>query len=343
MLGLYLLVGIVKKGEIVIRLLTREDIVSVFTMDDAISAVEQAFVLYSSGKTIVPQRIALEGDKGTFLIMPAYASSLSGASLKIASVLSNNPQIGLPSLPAQVMYIDGNTGIVEAILDGSTVTQYRTGAATGLAFSHLAVKNTKIGGLIGAGSQAETHIDAMLAVRPVEEIRVYDLNAALVAQLIARVQKKLGDRCPRLIAAKTADQAIIDADLVITVTTAPTPVFDATLLKKGATVSCVGAYKPQKQEMNPRLLTLSSRVYCDSKEAVLEESGDILKPIAQGLVTEDILYAELGQLLMGQAVGRENDQEILVFETVGIGVQDLVTAKCIYEKAQDNDVGTIWN
>ena len=326
-------------------LLSRDDIKKVFTMKDAVQADKDAFTLFAQGKSVVPLRTNIPAPKheGAFLFMPAYAESLECASLKVVNIFPNNIDKGLPSAPAQVVLIDGETGIITAILDGTYVTQLRTGAASGAAFDVLGRKDAKKGALIGTGGQAATQLEAMLAVRNLEEVKVYDINAERTAAFVEKMNEELSSYGAKIVAAKDADDAVEDADLVITVTPTTKPVFDGNKIKKGATVSCVGSYQPHMQEMSPALLPRASKIYFDSKDAVLSESGDILIPLAEGIITEKDFTGDLGDVIQGKVIGRENDEEIIVFKTVGIGTQDLVTAKNIYDKAVAQNVGTNWN
>ena len=157
------------------------------------------------------------------------------------------------------------------------------------------------------------------------------------------MNEELKDYGTQILPAATSDEAISDADLIITVTPASSPVFDGSKVKAGATVSCVGSYQPHMQEMDPVILERASKIYFDSEEAVLSEAGDILIPLADGTITKDDFTGDIGEVLMGTVGGRENDEEIIVFKTVGIGAQDLVTAQKIYERALKANVGTEWN
>ena len=242
-----------------------------------------------------------------------------------------------------MLLIDGKTGIVIAVLDGTYVTQLRTGAASGAAFDVLAKKDCRIGALIGTGGQAATQLEAMIAARKLEEVRVYDLNFERTKDFAARMQEELKDYGTRIVAVETSDAAIDDADLLITVTPSSKPVFDGTKIKKGATISCVGAYQHHMQEMDPAILPRASKIYFDSEDAVLSESGDILIPLEEGIITKDDFTGDLGNVIKGELVGRENDDEIIVFETVGVATQDLVAAREIYDKAVKAGVGTEWN
>ena len=326
-------------------LLSREDIKKVFTMKDAIEADKKAFQLVVEGKCDAPLRTNIQAPKheGCFLFMPAYVEEMDTASLKIINIFPHNIDNGIPSSPAQVLLIDGKTGIVIAVLDGTYVTQLRTGAASGAAFDVLARKDARIGALIGTGGQAATQLEAMLAARDIKEVRVFDLNYDRTKEFADRMQEELASYGAKIVAAKTSDEAVEGADLLITVTPSSKPVFDASKVKEGATISCVGAYQPHMQEMDPAILTRASKIYFDSKEAVLSESGDILIPLEQGTITEEDFTGDLGNVIKGELAGRENEDEIIVFETVGVATQDLVAARTIYDKAVEAGVGIEWN
>ena len=326
-------------------LLSREDIKKVFTIKDAIEADKKAFQLVVEGKCEAPLRTNIQAPKyeGCFLFMPAYVEEMDTASLKIINIFPHNIDQGIPSSPAQVLRIDGTTGLVTAVLDGTYVTQLRTGAASGAAFDVLAKKDCRIGALIGTGGQAPTQLEAMMAARKLEEVRVYDLNLERTKEFAARMQEELKDYGTRIVAVESSDAAIDDADLIITVTPSSKPVFDGTKVKAGATISCVGAYQHHMQEMDPAILPRASKIYFDSEDAVLSESGDILIPLEQGIITKDDFTGDLGQVIKGEIVGRENDEEIIVFETVGVATQDLVAAREIYDKAVAAGVGINWN
>ena len=325
-------------------LLNRNDIQMVFTIKDAIEAVKEAFRLFSEGKSVVPLRTQISAPKhdGTFLFMPAYVSDLDCASLKIINIFPKNIDKGIPSAPAQVLLVDGTNGLVVAILDGTYVTQLRTGAASGAAFDLLARKDAKKGALIGTGGQAATQLEAMICARALDEVKVYDLNLERTMQFTAKMQQELKAYGTKIEAAVSSDEAIEDADLIITVTPSTKPVFDGSKVKKGATVSCVGSYQFHMQEMDPVILTRAGKIYFDSQEAVLSEAGDITIPLGDGTISQDDFTGDLGEVILGKVGGRENDEEIIVFKTVGIGTQDLVTAKYIYEKAVKLGIGTKW-
>ncbi|EOI53496.1 hypothetical protein [Enterococcus gilvus] len=326
-------------------LLSRENIKQVFTMAEAIEADKTAFRLFSEGKTDVPLRTQIVSEKqnGTFLFMPSYAPDLDAAAVKIINIFPDNIEKGLSSAPAQVLLVDGKTGYINALLDGVTVTQFRTGAASGVAFDVLGRKDAKKGALIGTGGQAETQLEAMVCARDLDTVAVFDQNPERTKAFAEKMNAALKQYGAEIHPAASSDDAIHDADLIITVTPAASPVFDGSKVKAGATVSCVGSYQPHMQEMDPVILTRASKLYFDSEEAVLSEAGDILIPLEDGTITKEDFTGDIGDVLLGNLVGRENDEEIIVFKTVGIGAQDLVTAQKIYEKAREAAVGTEWD
>ena len=325
-------------------LLKREDIDRVFTMRDAIDAVKKAFELMCEGGCDAPLRtnIQVPAYDASILAMPAYAAELDAMSIKVISLFPHNIEKGLPSSPAQVMLFDGTTGLVTAMMDGTYVTQLRTGAASGAAFELLAKKDCPVGALIGTGGQAEKQLEAMLTAKAPKEVRVFDMNTARAEAFAAKMQEKLARYGAMIRAAATSGEAVRGADLLITVTPSHTPVFDAADVKPGATISCVGAYQPFMQEMDPQILVRASKLYFDNRAAVLSESGDILRPLADGLITEADFTGDLGDVSLGRIPGREREDEIIVFETVGVAAQDLVTAKRIFDRASAEGVGTVW-
>ena len=324
-------------------LLSREDIKSVVTMKDMIEADKTAFKMTVDGTVKTPLRTVIDGKyDGAFLFMPAYAPELDAAAMKVIDIFPHNVDNGKMTSPAQVMLIDGKDGYVIALLDGTYVTQLRTGASSGAAFDLLAKKDCKRGALIGTGGQAATQLEAMLAARKLDEVKIYDLNAERCQAFAEQMQKELVDYGAKITAAESSDECIEDADLIITVTPSAKPVFDGTKVKEGATISCVGTYEPHKHEMDPAILPRASKIICDSKEAALSETGDLLIPIKEGIISETDILGSLGDVINGTIKGRENDDEIIVYETVGVAAQDLVAAKVIYDKAVEVGKGMTW-
>lgn len=322
-------------------ILTAEDIKKVFTMRDAIEADKEAFRLYSTNKAEVPLRtnINIPKYKGTSLFMPGYVEELDTAGIKIVSVFPENPKLGKPAVPAQMILLDGKTGEISAIMDGTYLTQLRTGASAGAATDILAKQDSKIGALIGTGGQALCQLEALLSARNLKVVKVYSRNIEKVKAFVEEAKEKLGHYGTEIIGVDSSDEAIENADVITVVTTATSPVFDGEKVKKGAHINGVGSYMKHMQEIDEYIISKADKIYLDSKEAVLSEAGDFIIPIQKGIITEDIITGELGQVISKTIEGRQSENEITLFKSVGIAVQDVVTAYKIYEKALKNKVG----
>lgn len=326
-------------------LLNKKDIARVFSMEDAIASVKEAFAMASEKSCHIPLRTNIQVPKydACYLVMPAYAEKLDTAAIKMIGCFPQNVKEGLPSLPAQIFLADGTTGMVSAALDGTYITQLRTGAASGAAFDILAKKNCRIGALIGTGGQAAAQLEAMITVRDLNEVRIYSRHADHAAAFADEMRKKLAHCKADIICAASSAEAVDNADMIITATPSKAPVFDGSLVKKGATISCIGSYQPFMQELPPDLLVNADKVYFDSRDAVLAEAGDMIIPLEQGIITEERFTGELGEVISGRITGREDDAEIIIFKSVGIAAQDLCTAKAIYDKAVISGIGFDWN
>ena len=331
-------------GGLAMLLLSKKDIESVVSMQEIIDADLQAFKMVSEKRADIPLRTRIPAPKeeGNFLFMPAYAEQMDAAALKVVNIFPHNREKNMDTAPAQILFIDGKTGYITAMLDGNYVTQVRTGAASGAAFQLLARKDASVGALFGTGSQAEQQLSAMLTACDLQEVRIFSRNQERRDAFTEKMRVKFADKNVRLVSARSSDEAIDDADVVITVTSSPVPVFDGSRIKPGCTISCIGTYEPEKHELDPAVLLRASKIYCDSVDAVLAESGDLLIPLNDGTISRNDVTGELGQLAAGQLPGRENDEEIIVFESVGVAVQDLCAAKAILARAEKSGVGTRW-
>jgi len=323
-------------------LLTKEDIGKVFSMKDAVEADKECYKAFSEGKFDVPLRAVISGSKGNFLFMPAYSEEMMAAGLKIVNIMPGNPDKGLPASIGQVLLIDGETGEVKALMDGTYITALRTAAASGAAFDLFGNKDASVGAMIGTGSQAMAQLEAMLSVRHLREVRVAARNTAKVIDFTERANKELSHYGTEIIAMDDANAAVDGADLVTLVTTSGTPVCSAEFFKPGAVVSAVGAYTYDMQELDPKVFDRCGKIYFDSVDAVLSESGDILRPLDEGTLSREQFTGDIGDFLIGKIPGRASSDEIIVFENVGIGALDLYTAQKVYDRAAAAGVGLSW-
>ncbi|MET3644116.1 ornithine cyclodeaminase family protein [Streptococcus gallinaceus] len=325
-------------------ILTKSDIQECFSMKDAIAAAKDAVRLYSSGNATVPLRTNLDvvDYYGQSLYMPAVTRGEQNAlGVKIVSVYPENIEKGLPSVPATMVTLDPETGIVSAVLDGTYLTQLRTAAIQGAGTEELANPDAKIAGLIGTGGQGYQQAIAMMTARHLEELRVFDIDFQRALSFAEQLSKDVADTfATKIYAVETAKEAVTDADVITTVTTSKVNTFDAADVKKGAHINGIGAYTPEMLELPAELLVKANAVVFDTNDGVLAEAGDILEPIKKGLLTKEDYTGELGDLLLGNIHGRQSKEDITVFKSVGSAVLDIVTAQIIVEKAIKNGIGT---
>jgi len=316
-------------------ILSQADIKKIFSMKEAIQASKEALRLYSEGKCVVPLRINIDipTQQAHNLFMPAYIETLNISGIKIVSVFPNNIALGKPAVLAQMMLLNGQTGEVFAMIDGTYLTQLRTGALQGAATDILARKNAKIAVLFGTGGQASTQLEALLNVRDLEEVRICGTNYERTQTFVAAMQKEFSHFTTKIIAIKDGNEAVKDADIITTVTTSKNPVFDGRLVKKGTHINGIGAYTPLMQELPETLIQSADKIIFDTKEGVLAEAGDFLIPLKKGIVTLADFGGDLGEVILGKTKGRETEQEITLFKSVGTAALDLVTAFRIYQKA----------
>lgn len=329
------------------RILNAADVRRALPMLDAVQAMKQAFAALSSGQAHVPPRIHLgvERNAGLSLVMPAYVDAPNPArqalTVKVVSLFDGNQRRGLARIQAAVMAFEPDTGRPMALLEGATLTALRTAAASGAATDLLARSDCRSLALLGAGVQARSHLDAMLAVRPIERIRVYCRTPANGQRMIDEWVAARGDvsRMPEITLAKSPREALAGADLVCTTTTSSEPVFEDADLPAGAHVNAVGSYQPQVREIPPETV-VRARVVVDSREAAWSEAGDLIQPCSAGLIVHEHVHAELGELVLGQKSGRANAEEITFFKSVGIAVQDAVAAQFALANAMRLNIGT---
>ncbi len=319
-------------------MLSRNDVDSVLSMDACIAAVETAFGELTRGNADMPQRavIRLPEHKGLFLGMPAHIGGDEEVlGLKVVTVYPDNPAKGMPTIFGTLLLCDPKTGKTVAIMDAGYLTAVRTGAASGVATKYLAREDSKVCTIFGAGGQARKQIEAVHLVRPLEKIYVLDKVVATRDAFVTDMSALLGVPVE---AVEDAETAVKAADIVITASSSHDPVFDGDWLKPGTHVNNIGSHSPDARELDTRTV-VRSKFVADLKEANLAEAGDILIPIEEGAVTADHIYASLGEIVVGEKPGRENDDEITVFKSCGLAIQDVSSARVVYEAAKAAGVG----
>jgi ornithine cyclodeaminase len=305
-------------------------------MPVAIDVMREAFGALAAGEATVPVRVVLETSHGVSLFMPAHLKERDSAGVKIVSVNEGNAQSGLPVIHAVVIVLDTLTGCPIALMDGTWLTALRTGAVGGLAADLLARKEAATVALFGAGVQARTQLEAVRCVRDITEVRV-----------VSRTTKSAQDLAGELsgvdaISLDDPDEAVAGADIIITATNSSTPVFNGALVGPGTHVTGVGSFTTEMREVDATLVE-RARVIVDHKEAALEEAGDIVGPIRDGLISEDVIAGEIGDIVLGRIAGRTEPEEITYFKSVGNAVQDVAVAARVLSVAEAEELGEIFD
>lgn len=328
--------------------ITRKDIDKFYTMADCIEAVCEAYALSSDNKVKSPVRtkLTVEHVQGNTLFMPGLVEEKGYLGAKIVSVFPKNAEKGKSVVNATIVMLEAETGEIKALLDGTYVTKMRTGAATGASIKLLAKEHVSVGVLFGTGGQAEKQLEAMLATKKFEEIRVVGRNfektvkfceemSALIPEM--KITKEHKD--VELVAYKNGNDVVAEADVIVLATTSKEGLFDGNLLKDGVHISGVGSYTKQMCEMDKTTVLMADKVYIDDRDVMLEEAGDFTQLIDSGLISDDFYTGEIGELILGRIPGRENEKEITIFKSVGISAQDLVSAEYIYNRAVELGIG----
>lgn len=316
-------------------LLNREDVQKVLNMKDCIEVVENAFAELSNGTAILPLRNNIVSPDGLSLYMPAYLKEMKALACKVVTVYKNNPaNHNMPTTIGKVLLQNPETGDVICIMDGGYLTAVRTGAASGVATKYLARKDKdQVIGIYGTGGQAKMQLLAMKETVSISKVLVFDLNEEATDAFV----KANADLGFDILKAKNSDD-LLEADIICTATSSPTPLFDGKKLKPGTHINNIGSHTPNARELDTATVQRSKFVG-DSKEACFNEAGDIMIPLKEGSVTEDHFYAELGDLVTAKKEGRTNAEEITVFKSNGLAIQDTATAKLIYDKAIAAGIG----
>ena len=295
-------------------------------MPELLDAVEAAYRDVAAGRDRSPIRSRIPMGAGDLLLMPGLRDGGAGASVKLVTVMPGNAARGLPTIHAVVAWLDADSGEPLAILDGPTVTAMRTGAASGVSTRLLARPDARVLGMFGAGAQAAWQVRAVMAAREIAEIRVFARTADRRDAFAAGLADEVGSAV-RVVAAESAEATVRGADVICCATTSFEPIFSADWVDPGTHVSAVGSFQRGMVELPPELFAAAALVAVDSREAVLEEAGDLLAAIETGRLGVDG-FVEIGSVDPGWASSRDASA-ITVFKSVGLAIQDLATAELV--------------
>lgn len=321
------------------RLLTREDIQSFLTMGICIDAVEGAFADLANGSAVMPQRTPIkpEGKGGVALFMPAYIPSSAALGAKVVTVYAGNvTKYQMPAIFGTYILLDENTGFPISIMEGGYLTAMRTGAATGVSCKYMARDDSKVLMIFGTGVQAIYQVYAVHEARPLERILAYSIDPQEVKDKFTdAIREKIGVTVEHT---DDPEAGVGEADIVVLATSAPEPIVNGNWFKPGTHISGIGSHSPGARELDT-LTVQKSRIICDLVDACKAEAGDFIIPATNGEWSWDKVGGSLGDVVIGKVAGRENSDQITLFKSVGLAIQDMSVAKAVYDEALKRDIG----
>jgi alanine dehydrogenase len=339
------------------RLLTEDDVRAVLSMDDLIEVMASALERFSTGRVEQPVRsvISVQGDHAFFATMPSFVKASASAradegagfgatsalGAKLVTVFGGNHDRGLPSHLATIVLMDPNTGALIALLDGRFITEARTAAVSAVSSRVLARKDAASLAIIGTGVQARSHLEALSRVHALRQATVWSPNKAHRDHFVDGVRGSGWGSDARLTPVTAVDdprEAVVGADIIVLVTSSPTPVLESGWVKPGAHVISVGACRPTQREMDPALVARAALVV-DSRAAALVESGDVVLGMKEGRFGPDHIVAELGELVAKRTTARRSDTDVTVFKSLGLAVEDVTAADLAYRRAVEQGIG----
>lgn len=324
-----------KMSEVII--LSQEEVKSCLPMSEAIKAVAEAYKAFAKGRVELAPVVHLSVEKyrGEVDVKSGYVEDFGLIGTKIASGYYDNPKMGLPSGVAVIILMDLKTSLPLAIMDGTYLTAVRTGAAGAVAASVLARKDSQRVGVIGAGTQARMQVLALSEIFPLKQVKVYNIHSTSSEKYVAEMRERLGIEVKPV---NTPKEAVSEVDIIVTATPSNKALIMDEWIPDGVHINAIGADAPGKQELDPKIMKRAKIVVDSFKQCRV--IGEIQHALAQGLITEEDVHAEIGDILIGKKVSRENDTEITLFDSTGMAVQDIAAANIVYQQAKKNNIGS---
>lgn len=318
-------------------LLAEADVRSVLPMDDLVVVMERVLIDFSAGRAQQPLRTVMHIGEGReyFGVMPAQLADPCAIGTKLVAFYRGNARRGLPTHFATILLFDCETGALLAVIDGRYITEARTGAVSAVATRHLAPEHAPVLAILGSGVQARSHLEALMCVRAVREVRVWSPNEARRQAFASEMQKHVD--LP-IAVASSAEAAVRGANLIVLATTSAVPVVESDWVSPGAHICAVGACRPEQREMDPALVA-RARLVVDSRAGALLEAGDIALGISERLFAADHIVGELGEIAAGTKSARRHDTDVTVFKSIGMAVEDVAAAHLTYRRAIERGLG----
>jgi len=306
-------------------------------MSEAIDAVRVAYSAFANGRVQMPsvQHLDVHQHNGEVDIKSGFVEDFGLMGTKIASGYYDNQKKGLPPGIAVIVLLDLETSMPLAIMDGTHITAYRTGAAGAVAASVLARKDSQKVGIVGAGTQGRMQLLALNEVFDIQDVKIWDIDRGIANQYKDQMTEDLSID---INVVDTPDAVAPDADILVTVTPSRKALVNVDSIQDGMHINAIGADGPGKQELDPHIMTRASKIVVDSLEQC-RKIGEIQHALIQGLIDESNIHAEIGEIINGNKLGRETDDEITLFDSTGLSAQDIAAAKIVYEAAKKKGLG----
>jgi ornithine cyclodeaminase len=318
-------------------LINQKEVIQLLPMNECIQVMSVVLKSQARGKAINPHRSVfwLPGEVGALAVMPAYLGDLKVFGSKVISFFPANLDTEYDSHQGAVLLFETIHGRLLAIIDAGQITAIRTAAVSGLATLLLSSEESGNLAILGSGAQAWTHLQAMLLVRRIRRVRVWSRNAENCRRFVERGTKDYGVRMEVITSAK---EAVTGADLICTTTAAKEPVLLGEWISPGTHINAIGSTTPFARELDTAA-AVKSRWFVDRKESILNEAGDFLFPKKEGMIDESCIVGEIGEILISRVQGRKKAEEITLFKSVGLALEDIASAFHIYKKALEKGKG----
>ncbi|MGA2297054.1 MAG: ornithine cyclodeaminase family protein [FCB group bacterium] len=321
-------------------LLSKSDVIKILDMKTTMDVVEKAFAELYEGSANMPQRtpIAVPEHEGVALFMPAFMKKLGAIGAKIVTVYKNNvPKYNMPTVLGTILILDEKTGNCEAIMDGGFITAMRTGSVSGIATKYMANKDAKFATILGSGIQAKTQVWATCEAHKFEKYYVYSVDPPESIDAFCKEMEAKHEI--HFEKAKSAEFAVRQADVLTLATSSKDPIINGDWLKPGCHINGIGSHAVTMRELDTKTV-VKARIIADLTDACMAEAGDFLIPMKEGVWDKSMIAGDLGAVITGKVAGRTSHDEITLFKSVGLAIQDISTAFGVYQLAKEKGIGT---
>ena len=322
-----------------VLIVNQSEVADLLPMDGCMEVMEEVLKATARGEVILPLRpiMWLPERRGALGMMPSYLANPPAIGLKVITVFPGNEGTAYDAHQGAVLLFEPEHGSLLAIMDATEITAIRTGAVSGVATQLLAREDAGDLAILGSGVQARTHLEAMLEARPIRRIRVWSRNTMNALRFASRESQRHG---LAIEVCDTAVKAVDGAEIICTTTASHEPVLEGAWIAPGAHINAVGSSTANARELDTAAV-VRSRLFVDRRESALNEAGDFIIPKQEGAIGDEHIQAEIGEILLGRAAGRISPEEITVFKSLGIAVEDAASAHYIYEQARREGAGTM--